>query len=146
MGAVTGTMIVRYGLFVIPGLPTLSLWWIHVPWLARVVAPLVAAHGVRGSSGVWLWLAAYLAATVTHYGLDFFMSSRIHKRAGIIATFSELAFFQAYRLHASGLGESTNIDLTPEELASNRWREVALLYAEGYPGRLHLPDVADAGP
>lgn len=98
-------------------------------WLG--LAPFTAIYQDTGFISLLLlslaffWVAGRLVAaffvgiiiaSIIGQALEFWQTSRYHKLTGHAFTGSEVSFFNAYRLHASRIEVSTDIDLSDSEL------------------------------
>lgn len=131
-----GTLVVELGLFIIPGTVTLAEIWTRTPWLVRILGVPILAIVAGGWTALGVWIGAYIAASGVHYIISHSFTRWRLKGTGIAATFSEIAFLNAFRLHASSLGVSTDIVLSDKEVDDMDWSLVAGHYAAKYPGQV----------
>lgn len=136
LGSIWGTAVVELGLFIIPGAVTLAGIWSRIPWLVRVLGVPILATVVGGWTALVAWVGAYVLAGSVHYVVSHLFTRWRQKGTGLIATFSETAFLNAFRLHASSLGVSTDIVLSDKEADGIDWSLVAGHYAANYPGQI----------
>lgn len=135
MGNILGKLLTMFGLFIIPGLPTLAslLSWIHGYGLLFMIG-IFSALVLRGWEWAVAWIGGYLVAFVI--AMMFIEPARMKyymNRAGFPFSQSEVNFFNAYRLHADRLGLPRSIDVTEDEIASGDWERCLGDYAEKYP-------------
>lgn len=132
--AVVGKLITLFGFYIIPGLPMLGTMYSYASGFG-VLFILVAVAGfvLVGWQGVVAFLVAKLLAGIVNTVLDFTNTYRIYKQLGIAITTSQINFFNAYRLHASKLGETTDISVSDEELNEENWREAFEDLATSWP-------------
>lgn len=139
--SVAGTLTLWFGIFLIPGLPTLSLWWSFIPTFFRLIGLLLAAYAFQGWDGVLSLVVAYGASFLANKALELKLVRSRYLRSGVLMTSSEVSFLQAYRLHAVDLGVTTDINVTQEEMTSAPWREVVLDYASDHMDRVPAQDL-----
>ncbi|KJS19653.1 MAG: hypothetical protein VR72_17785 [Clostridiaceae bacterium BRH_c20a] len=65
--------------------------------------------------------------------LNFIWSKNSYKKIGIPLTASERNFYNSYRLYASSLGITTNIDVSENELEEENWTDVFEDFYSNYP-------------
>jgi hypothetical protein len=129
-----GSLLNLFGLYVIPGLVAFATLYSYLAgygvYLVIVVAVGFATVGWQGLLAFFIGrLAAGLASTV----LQFWQTSRYHKLTGHAFTSSEVHFFNAYRLHASRVGVTTDIDLEDSELQEEQWGPAFERFASEWP-------------
>ena len=110
------------GAYVVPGLVELSTWYSYITGYGVFLAGAAAV-------GYWLvgWpgVAAFFAGKLVGWGTGQFMEiqevKRLHRKSGLVITASERHFLNAYRIHASKLGRTTNVNVSKEELQRESW-------------------------
>lgn len=85
----------------------------------------------------WYGPIAYVVGKAVGFVLAWFVESwqcaRLHRLTGMHLTASEQSFLNAYRLHASRHGTTTNIDLTDAETERENWQTCYADLAERWP-------------
>ncbi|MBI4480165.1 MAG: hypothetical protein HY651_09100 [Acidobacteria bacterium] len=122
--SVLGRMVTMFGLFVIPGIPTLGTLYSYVSGFGLLLIVL-GAYGLYsvGWKGVVAFFAGKYTAGMVSYAIEAWNTKRIYSKSGLPATLSEINFFNAYRLHASEIGQPTDIALSDSELKEENWKE-----------------------
>ncbi|MFA7235712.1 MAG: hypothetical protein WC058_02515 [Phycisphaeraceae bacterium] len=129
-----GVLINVCGLYVIPGLVVLGTLYSYIAGYGIFfVAVIIAGLALGGWQSALAFFLAKLAAIVVAQVIDFWQISRYHKLTGHVFTGSEVSFFNAYRLHASRIGATTDIDLSDVELEEDHWGETFTLFAMQWP-------------
>ncbi len=124
VASVVGTIITTFGLFVVPGLPRLGTLYSYISGFG-ILLIILAVYGFLsvGWQGVVAFFVGKLVAGVINNAIGFWNAKRIHSKIGTPLTISEINFFNAYRLHAAGLGKSTDMTVSEEELKEENWKE-----------------------
>ena len=124
IASVAGTAITTFGVFIVPGLPKLGTLYSYISGFG-ILLILSAVYGFVsvGWQGVVAFFIGKLIAGIINWGIEFWNTKRIHSKIKIPLTGSEINFFNAYRLHASELGKSTDITVSDEELKEENWKE-----------------------
>jgi len=124
IASVAGIIITTFGIFIISGLPKLGTLYSYISGFGILLVVLVVYGFISvGWQGVLAFFIGKLVAGIIHLGIEFWNSRRIHSTIGYALTGSEVNFFNAYRLHASALGKSTDITVSDEELKEENWKE-----------------------
>jgi hypothetical protein len=120
---VAGCLITTAGLFIIPGLR--SIGRVH-SYLSGYGVPLITLIAVGFFTSGFVALLAYFGGRFLGGACNSFIESRnarrIYQGTGIPVTGSETNFLNAYRLHASALGITADLELSPEEHAGWAWK------------------------
>lgn len=121
--SVAGALITGFGLFLIPGLPKLGTIYSYLSGFG-ILLIVLAIYGFysAGLYGVAAFFGGKFLAGIINNGIGFLITKRIHSQVGLALTTSEINFFNAYRLHASRLGKSTDITVTDEEALQENWK------------------------
>lgn len=124
IASVVGTAITTFGVFIVPGLPKLGTLYSYISGFG-ILLILSAVYGFVsvGWQGVAAFFIGKLVAGLINNAIGFWNAKRTHSKIGIPLTISEINFFNAYRLHASELGKSTDITVSDEELKEDNWKE-----------------------
>lgn len=113
------------GLFLFPGLVSIGTLYSYLTGYGLLLIVLsVAGLLLVGWQGVLAFFAARLLAGMINGLLNWLEVKRIHELSNLALTASERHFFNAYRLHASRLGITTDISVTDEELKRENWEHV----------------------
>ena len=122
--SVVGGIITTFGFFVIPGLPKLGTLYSYISVLGILFVALVAYGFFSvGWQGVVAFLIGRILAGIINTGIGFLQSKQIYSKSGLVVTTSEINFYNAYRLHASATGKSTDISVSDDELKEENWIE-----------------------
>ena len=139
-GATLGLLLTQMGLFLIIrpiGLLFLgSIWSWTSGYGILLTLTLTNAWMTRGWQGPLWWVLGIFATTIAVKMILEWGFVALRWRIGgkeSAFTSSEVNFFNAYRLHASRMGASQELDVSDEEIASGMWRECLLDYAAKYP-------------
>lgn len=129
-----GVLLTWLGLFLIPGLVFLGTIFSYLAGYGILLAA-VAAFGFAsvGWRGVLAYFVARLAAGFASMIFGFWQTGRNKKLAGQALTTSEVNFLNAYRLHASRLGITTDIDLNDGETQEGHWLPTFVAFAAEWP-------------
>lgn len=77
---------------------------------------------VVGWQGVlFYFIGRYIAGAINGI-IDIYQMKRIFKKTGFPLTASERNFFNAYRLHASRIGVTVNLEIEDGEIESGKWK------------------------
>lgn len=133
-GEFTGMLINACGIYILPGLVGLGTLYSYISGYGIYLIAVTIAGSVLGG---WQSVAAFFVGKVISYIIWLVVESwrvrRSEKLTGHPFTGSEMSFFNAYRLHASRTGTSTDICLTDEELEEDRWRTTFERFAMEWP-------------
>lgn len=136
-GVILGKLILWFGATnFLPGIVSTSYAWSRTPWLLRVPLVLGLAYWLQGKRGVLIWLATIAACYIGETTLEFIAHSRRYERHGTNFSDSELAFIQAWRHHALGLGVAWDREVTDGEIETGVWHEPLEHYMAQFPGRV----------
>jgi len=124
IASVIGTIITIFGVFIIPGIPKLATLYSYISGFG-ILLIISAIYGFVsvGWQGVAAFFIGKLIAGIINWGIEFWNSNRIHSVIGNALSGSEINFFNAYRLHASAIGKSTDITVSDEEMKEENWKE-----------------------
>lgn len=130
----TGALINLFGFYVFPGLVTVSTLFSYIHGCGiLLLASLVVGLVFAGWQGALAFFLGKLIAGIIGYGVEFWQIGRYHKLTGHAFTSSEVHFFNAYRLHASRIGVTTDIDLSDEEMEQEHWGPIFEDFAMKWP-------------
>lgn len=134
IASVLGHAINVLGLFRLPVLPRLGTLISYASGYG-VFFLLVVAVGYLsvGYQGVIAFYAGGLLAGFINLAYDYWNIKHTYSTMGIPYTTSEMSFFNAYRLHASKLGRSTEISVTDDERSESNWRNCLADLASKWP-------------
>lgn len=131
-----GKIILWFGVFVVPGIVTAGYWFSYIPVFVYFPGMFVFGYLVSGLRGVVSWGCAYVVASVACQLFDLSVMRLRHAAAGILLTQSEVAFMNAYRLHATRLGVTTDLEIRPDEAESQQALAALEEYSSCYPGHV----------
>lgn len=123
IGYLVATLINLRGLYFIPGLVSLGTLYSYVSGFGLLLIVLcVFGFLVAGWQSVLaFFVGKYLAWAIAQV-IELIDTRRMYKLSGYPFTASEKYFFNAYRLHASKLGVTTDITVSEEEAEEDNWR------------------------
>jgi hypothetical protein len=135
VGSILGKVLTAFGLFIIPGLPSVGVifsW--AIGYGVFTLIGIAIAWILRG----WIFSVAWLGGFIAEYIIVCFMLEGMimyyySKRIGYPVTTQEINFFNAYRLHADRLGMSRNLYVPDEEIATGHWEGCLQDYGAKYP-------------
>lgn len=123
-----------FGLYVVPGLIALSTVFSYFAgWGVFLIISAVVGLNFSGWQGLLAFFLGRLAAGVVGLGLEFWQTSHYYKLTGHAFTSSEVHFFNAYRIHASRVGVTKDIDLNEEEMKEEHWAPTFEAFAIEWP-------------
>lgn len=127
-------MLTFWGLYVIPGLPTLGTTYSYISGfgIAFVLIAIVGYFTV-GVYGVVAFFIGRILAGILCLMFETIDAKRMNNKAGIALMSSEKNFCNAYRLYASKYGVTTNIDVEDEEMQEANWIDCFEDLARKYP-------------
>jgi hypothetical protein len=113
------------GFYFIPGLIALGTFYSYVSGYGILLILLgVTGLFVAGWQSVLAFFVAKFFAWAVAQALEFIDAKRVFRLSGFVFTASERHFFNAYRLHASRLGITTDISVSEEEAREENWQVV----------------------
>lgn len=113
---IAGTLINVFGLFIGPGLVGLGTLYSYLTGYGiYFIAVIITGFVLEGWQVVIAFFGGKLVAVVIGQLLEFWRTKLYQKLTGHALTGAEVNFFNAYRLHASRLGVTTDIDLSESE-------------------------------
>lgn len=123
-----------FGLFIIPGLPTLGTAYSYMSGfgVAFVILALVG-YFTSGLYGVIAFFIGRISAGIVCYILDFISAKQAFNKTGLMLWSSEKNFLNAYRLHADKLGISNNMTVSSIEMQEENWMDCFEDLARKYP-------------
>jgi hypothetical protein len=131
---IIGKLINLVGFYVVPGLITISTFFSYVSgWGIFLIISVVAGLIFVGWQGSVAYLLGWLSAGIVNLFLDSWGGARFSKLAGHPFSMAELHFFSAYRIHATQLGITTDIDLAEVELEEENWGPTFREFEEQWP-------------
>lgn len=129
--SVFGKVVTGFGLYVIPGLPTLGMPYSYTSGLGILLIVTVYGSFSAGRSGVTAFFIGYILAEFINAIFHQWNGKRIYPSSGIPG--SEINFFIAYRTHASRVGCTTDIALSDAEREEANWSACFEDLAEKWP-------------
>jgi hypothetical protein len=144
-GTAVGTLIIMFGAFLVPGLPTISVWWSKIPWPLRWLLALGLVLYLRNWIGIAYWGGALLLSWIVQQIIEFTITKIRFNTTGTVITASEYNFFHAYRLLAVEGDLTTDLLTSPAEVESGKWIVLAMQYAAEYPNRIALDSLVRGG-
>jgi hypothetical protein len=129
-----GTVITTAGLFVVPGLPSIGTLHSYLSSYGLLLVALVVI-GVHMSDykAVIAYIVGRIAGGACGTVLEMWNSRRIYRGTGFCVTGAEINFLNAYRLHASRLGKTIDLELSPKEETDGAWKACLEDLATRYP-------------
>ena len=130
------TLINTFGFYIIPGIVSIGTLFSYISGYGiYLIVLIIVGFLTTGWQGLIAFFAAKFLGRIITYIIDLLQSKRTYKLVGHAFTASERNFFNAYRLHASKFGITTNINVTDTELReehymksfeelANKWPEV----------------------
>jgi hypothetical protein len=120
---VVASIINLRGFYVIPGIISLGTLYSYVSGFGILLIALLLVGFLTAG---WQSVLGFLVGKTLGWGLniilEFWDTKRAFRLSGHPFTASEKFFFNAYRLHASRLGVTTNIELSEKELQEENWK------------------------
>lgn len=111
------------GLYIIPGIVSLGTLYSYVSGFGILLVVLLILGLITAG---WQSVLAFLVGKAVGWGvnqiLELWDTKRAFRLSGHPFTASEKFFFNSYRLHASRLGVTTNIELSENELVEDNWK------------------------
>jgi hypothetical protein len=128
----------------LPGIPAASGFFASVSgygvfWGVLFLGNLLST----GWQGFAAFLAGNLWAGVLCLIFEFRQNRRSCESTGWPCTGSEMAFFSAYRLHASHIGAAIDLELTEEEREEEKWKPAFEEFAAAWPELIEAPVSGD---
>jgi hypothetical protein len=122
VSSIIGGIIIMFGSF-------LTLYLVRLSTLASylqsfgILTIVVIATGffTVGWKGILFYYLGRVSGWVINSIIDGILTKILQKKVGLPLTSSERSFYNAYRIHASRIGITTNIELEPGELESRSW-------------------------
>lgn len=123
IGTVIGGLITAFGIYVIPFLVRFitGLSYLHGFGVFNISIIIIGLLTV-GWKGILFYFIGRFTASLIILSIDFWQTKKIKDKVGFPLTRSERNFFNAYRLHASRIGVSTNLELEDGEVESGKWK------------------------
>ena len=117
-----GALINVFGLYIVPGLVGLgTLYSYPAGYGIYFIIVIITGFVLGGWQAVLAFFLGKLVAALVSQAFEFLQANRYHKLTGHAFTGSEVSFFNAYRLHASRIGLTTDIDLSDDEMEESHW-------------------------
>lgn len=128
------SLMTRYGFYVFPSIVKLGTIYSYLSGFG-ILLVLLAVFGFYwvGWRGVLAYFAARLVAGVVNWILTMQETRMYFRKVGQALTASERNFFNSYRLHASALGITTDVEVADEEMENANWEPTFLDLATKYP-------------
>ncbi len=125
VASIAGFLIILFGLYIIPGLDYLGTFYSYISGFG-ILLILLAVYGfiTVGWQGVLIFFIARFLSGIVKMVMEMMQVKKNHSKIGLALTLSETNFLNAYRLHASKLGKTTNITVSDEELKEENWKPV----------------------
>ncbi|HNZ31579.1 MAG TPA: hypothetical protein PKJ25_05735 [Smithellaceae bacterium] len=129
-----GKLINAFGLYIVPGLVECGTFYSYLSGYGIfLIVVIIAGFLLGGWQAVVAFFVGKIIASLAGQVLEFWQASRYHNLTGHPFTGSEVSFFNAYRHHASRIGEKTNIDLSDSEMEEDHWGETFQRFAMEWP-------------
>jgi len=117
-----GWIIIAFGLFVIPFLVRFITLLSYLKGFGIfVIAIIIIGLLTVGWKGTLFYFIGRYSASIIIFLFDTLQMKLAHTKTGIPFTASERNFFNAYRLLASRIGVTTNLELEEGEIESGKW-------------------------
>ncbi len=122
IATVLGGLITTFGLYVVPFLVRFitGLSYLHGFGIFTIVI-VVFGFLTVGWKGILFYFIGRYTASIVIFILDAWQLKNVSKKVGIQITPVERNFFNAYRLHASRAGITTDLELEVGEVQSGKW-------------------------
>jgi len=130
---IIGTLINLFGFYIIPSLISLSTLFSYLDGCGVFIFQTAIGFIFVGWGGVLAFYLAKLSAHAIEICIDFMQTKRYQKLLGHPLTSSEVHFFNAYRIHVSRKGVSTDINLNENEIEEESWKPVFEIFAMEWP-------------
>ena len=133
-GAAVGKLMTHFGLFIIPGILTLSTVYGAVAGyglFSLVIAGLGCIQA--GILGAGIYVAARGMGILAEDLIELWLQPEMTLPGGITVTSTDISFFRAYQLHALRIGVPYDLATPDEELCSPKWAESYLRFKKGWP-------------
>jgi hypothetical protein len=125
IASLIGFLITLFGFYLLPGLVRLGTFYSYISGFGILLILLVVYGFITvGWQGVIAFFVAKFTAEIIKIAIETIQMKKIHSKTGLALTVSEINFFNAYKLHASGLGKTMDITVSDEELKEENWRPV----------------------
>lgn len=122
--SIIGYLITVTGFYVFPGLPFLStLYSTFTGFGIYYILIAIIGFFLVGWKGVIAFFIGRAIAGLLNTVYGSVESSRVHKEIGFILCSSERNFVNAYRIYASKIGKSTDVEVSENELNKENWKE-----------------------
>jgi len=129
-----GVLINIFGFYILPGLVPLATLFSYIAGYGiLLVIAVIVGFIFAGWQGVLAFFVGKLGAWLISRILQFWQTGRYHKLIGYPFTPSEVHFFNAYRLHASHIGVTTDINLRDDEMDEDQWGPTFEAFAMEWP-------------
>lgn len=120
-----GTLLTSRGLFIIPGFVALGTLYSYLAgYFIYFTAIIVVGYITTGIGGVAAYFAARVIAFIIQQVFEFSDTKAAFAATGMPLTAAEKNFINAYRLHASRIGETIDVEVSDDELDESNWSEV----------------------
>jgi hypothetical protein len=122
------------GFYFIPGLVALGTFYSYIPGfgILHILFSIAGFYIIGWQFVVAFFIATFLGWCVVQI-MEFIDTKRVFRLAGHPFTASERFFFNAYRLHASRIGVTTDIGVSEKETEEENWRDAYLDLADKWP-------------
>jgi len=131
---VIGDLMMRLGLFIVPGLVMLGTIFSYFTGFGVIFASICVVAFV---SVGWIGVLCFVGARITAFFIDFtlgiYFARRYLRLIGDALTESEINFLNAYRFHAAAIGITTDLDLTTSEMSEGHWMPTFTAFAVEWP-------------
>jgi len=117
------TFINMTGFYIIPGLVMLGTLYSYISGFSiLLIALLIVGYFLVGWQGIIAFFIGKFLGWAISQVFELQQMKKIKEIVGVPLTASERSFFNAYRMHASKLGKSLDIDVSDEELTEENWK------------------------
>lgn len=115
-------LMTRYGFYVFPGIVQVGTIYSYLAGFGiLLILLLVLGFLLAGWKGIVAFLIGRLLAGIVNGALNWHRAYYYHSVLGDAVTASEVNFINAYRLHASKLGVTTDISVSDDEMLQDNW-------------------------
>jgi energy-converting hydrogenase Eha subunit C len=134
IAASVGFLTTTLGLFIIPYLPQMSLFYAYIGgWYIPQIGLLVLGYFTLGWKAVAALIIGRLISMLVNGIISLIHTKIIYKKLGTPLTAAERNFINAFRLSAEEVGVSRDLSVEENDLEYENWKEVYEYYRNKYP-------------
>jgi hypothetical protein len=123
-----------YGVFIVPGIVSIGTIYSYLAGFGvLLLAVLVIGFTFSGWESVLAYFVGLYGAGLVGYAVEWWEMKRVFRLGGVAITSSERNFVNAYRLHASRIGVTIDVDVSEAEMKEGEWRNTLHAFAAAYP-------------